>query len=263
MKMHLSSRMVSCRGMRFGWERSVQREISRIADWEMPVYWIVSFSLSGLNLERRERKVVSDVGEELRSEGEGYDGNLVLFDSEDPLDAIDAHSFVHAPISPTADESNNLVSIQHMHFTLISRCRRFLCTGGFYVRLVSRPHADIKLFPPPLSRPTTIPNINRGISRAARLDQHLRKMIDTIYYAAGLKRGVGYLLYRKQWSRRGEEKNRIEKRETGRPYHQKQPAHSSSDPAIHHHHHRYPRHYHRNAGLFLRSMSFLGLYLFT
>ena len=52
MKMHLSSRMISTRWMMFGWESSEQRDISRTADWEIPVYWAASPSLSGLNLER-------------------------------------------------------------------------------------------------------------------------------------------------------------------------------------------------------------------
>lgn len=36
----------------FGWDSSEQRDISRTADWEIPVYWAASPSLSGLNLKR-------------------------------------------------------------------------------------------------------------------------------------------------------------------------------------------------------------------
>ena len=39
-------------------ESSEHSDISRMADWDMPVYWIVSFSLSGLNL-KGEREHVS------------------------------------------------------------------------------------------------------------------------------------------------------------------------------------------------------------
>lgn len=38
MKMHFSSRMISDRWMMLGCESSEQSDISRMADWEMPVY---------------------------------------------------------------------------------------------------------------------------------------------------------------------------------------------------------------------------------
>lgn len=50
MKMHLSSRMISASWTTLGWSSSEHRDISRMADWERPVYWIASPSFSGLNL---------------------------------------------------------------------------------------------------------------------------------------------------------------------------------------------------------------------
>lgn len=49
--MHRSSRIISTSLTTLGWFNSVHRAISRTADCESPVYWIVSPSLSGLNLE--------------------------------------------------------------------------------------------------------------------------------------------------------------------------------------------------------------------
>lgn len=50
MKMHLSSRMISASCTTLGWSSSEHRDISRMADWERPVYWMASPSFSGLNL---------------------------------------------------------------------------------------------------------------------------------------------------------------------------------------------------------------------
>lgn len=51
MKMHLSSRMISASWTTLGWSSSEHRDISRMADWERPVYWMASPSFSGLNLD--------------------------------------------------------------------------------------------------------------------------------------------------------------------------------------------------------------------
>jgi len=103
MKMHLSSRMISSSWTTFAWESSVHSAISRMADCDRPVYWIVSPSLSGLNLE------------DIRDE-HVKDKRKLLFDRKFPFFAIFANGLVDPAISTAADETNDVISISDPDF---------------------------------------------------------------------------------------------------------------------------------------------------
>ena len=97
----------------FGCESSEQRAISRQADWDIPVYWIVSPSLSGLNLYAiGQHALISS-----------YRSNDQLLDSEFARLSIMANSLVDPSVRAATDKSNDLVSVQDLHFACITIVR--------------------------------------------------------------------------------------------------------------------------------------------
>lgn len=96
--------------MTFGWESSEQRAISLHADCEMPVYWITSPSLSGLNLYNRQL---------MEQYSYNQTDSVVLLDGEFSGLPVPADSFVHSSIGSAADEAYNSVSIQDTDFGLV------------------------------------------------------------------------------------------------------------------------------------------------
>lgn len=113
MKMHLSSRIISTRLIMFGWDNSEHRAISRQADCDIPVYWITSPSLSGLNLGQDQYNA------------ERQSSRILLFDCKLARLTILACSLVDPSIRAATDEADDIIPVIHFDLADITRGRHF------------------------------------------------------------------------------------------------------------------------------------------
>ena len=76
----------------------------------MPVYWIVSPSLSGLNLCRVRQALLGDANVKM----------YPLLDGKFTRLSFDTYRLVDASVRTTADESNDFVSVKNADFACIA-----------------------------------------------------------------------------------------------------------------------------------------------